>query len=383
MAKLITVRVLLALVASKSWNLWKMDVKNAFLHGELDREIYMNQPMDFQSQEYPNYVCKLRKALYGLKQAPRAWYGKIVEFLIHSGYSMSSADSSLFIKANNGKLAVVLVYVNDLIITGDCEEEILQTRENLSVRFQMKELGQLKHFLGLEIDWTQEGIFLHQEKYSKDLLKKFGRLNCKPISTPMEVNTKLCAHEGKDLEDATMYRTLVGSLIYLTLTRPDISYAVGVISRYMQNPKKPHLEVARRILRYVKSTLGYGLLYKKGGDCKLAGFCDADYAGDYDTRHSTTGYVFILGSGAISWCSKRQPIVSLSTTEAEYRAATMAAQESTWLMQLLKDLHQPTKYAPPLYCDNLLAVRLAENPIFHARTKHVEVHYHFIKEKVP
>ncbi|KAL5549787.1 hypothetical protein UlMin_005018 [Ulmus minor] len=338
--------------------------------------------MGFQSQDHLEYVCKLRKALYGLKQAPRAWYGKIAEFLTQSGYSVTPADSSLFVKANEGKLAIVLVYVDDLIITGDDEVEILRTKENLSVRFQMKELGQLKHFLGLEVDRTQEGIFLCQQKYAKDLLKRFGMLECKPISTPMEPNAKMCAHEGKDLEDATMYRQLVGSLIYLTLTRPDISYAVGVMSRYMQNPKKPHLEAVRRILRYVKSTIDYGLLYKKGEDCKLVGYCDADYAGDHDTRRSTTGYVFKLGSGTISWCSKRQPTVSLSTTEAEYRAAAMAAQESTWLIQLMNDLHQPVDYAVPLYCDNQSAIRLAENPVFHARTKHVEVHYHFIREKV-
>ncbi|KAE8673149.1 hypothetical protein F3Y22_tig00111810pilonHSYRG00151 [Hibiscus syriacus] len=343
-AKLTTVRVLLALAANKDWNLWQMDVKNAFLHGELDREIYMTQPMGFQSQDHPEYVCKLRKTLYGLKQAPRAWYGKIAEFLTKSGYSVTPADSSLFVKANEGKLAIVLVYVDDLIITGDDEAEILQTKENLSVRFQMKELGQLKHFLGLEVDRTHEGIFLCQQKYAKDLLKRFGMLECKSTSTPMEPNIKMCAHEGKDLEDATMYRQLVGSLIYLTLTRPDISYAVGE-------------------------------------DCKLVGYCDADYAGDHDTRRSTTGYVFKLGSGTISWCSKRQPTVSLSTTEAEYRAAAMAAQESTWLIQLMNNLHQPVDYAILLYCDNQSAIRLAENPVFHARTKHVEVHYHFVREK--
>ena len=259
-AKLTTVRVLLAFAANKVWNLWQMNVKNAFLHGEMDREIYMIQPMGFQNQDHPEHVCKLRKALYGLKQAPRAWYGKIAEFLTQSGYSVTPADTSLFVKANEGKLAIVLVYVDDLVITGDDEEEIPRTKENLSVRFQMKELGQLKHFLGLEIDRTQEGIFLCQQKYSKDLLKRFGMLECKPISKPMEPNAKMCAHEGKDLEDATMYRQLVGSLIYLTLTRPDISYAVSVMSRYMQNPKKPHLEAVRRILRYVKSTIDYGLL---------------------------------------------------------------------------------------------------------------------------
>ncbi|KAE8734204.1 PLAC8 family protein [Hibiscus syriacus] len=279
-AKLTTVRVLLALAANKDWNLWQMEVKNVFLHGELDREIYITQPMGFQSQDHPEYVCKLRKAFYGLKQAPRAWYGKIAEFLTKSGYSVTPTDSSLFVKANKGKLAIVLVYVDDLIITGDDEAEILQTKENLSVRFQIKELGQVKHFLGLEVDRIHEGIFLCQQKYAKDLLKRFGMLECKSTSTPMEPNVKMCAHEGKDLEDETMYRQLVGSLIYLTLTRPDISYAVGVMSRYMQNPKKPHLEAVRRILRYVKSTIYYGLLYKKGEDCKLVGYCDADYAGD-------------------------------------------------------------------------------------------------------
>ncbi|KAE8676041.1 hypothetical protein F3Y22_tig00111634pilonHSYRG00007 [Hibiscus syriacus] len=356
-AKLTTVRVLLALAANKDWNLWQMDVKNAFLYGELDREIYMTQPMGFQSQDHPEYVCKLRKALYGLKQEPRAWYGKIAEFLTKSGYSVTPADSSLFVKANED------------------EGEFISS-------FPDEGTWTLKHFLGLEVDRTHEGIFLCQQKYAKDLLKRFGMLECKSTSTPMEPNIKMCAHEGKDLEDATMYRQLVGSLIYLTLTRPDISNAVGVMSRYMQNPKKPHLEAVRRILRYVKNTIDYGLLYKKGEDCKLVGYCDADYAGDHDTRRSTTGYVFKLGSGIISWCSKRQPTVSLSTTEAEYRAAAMAAQESTWLIQLMNNLHQPVDYAIPLYCDNQSTIRLAENPVFHARTKHVEVHYHFVREKV-
>ncbi|KAE8708634.1 hypothetical protein F3Y22_tig00110336pilonHSYRG00004 [Hibiscus syriacus] len=337
---------------NKDRNLWQMDVKNDFLHGELDREIYMTQPIGFQSQDHPEYVCKLRKELYGLKQEPRAWYGKIDEFLTKSGYSVTPADSSLFVKVNEGKLAIVLVYVDDLIITGDDEAEILQTKENLSVRFQMKELGQLKHLLGLEVDRTHEGIFMCQQKYGKDLLKRFGMLESKLTLMPMEPNVKMCAHEGKDLEDATLYRQLVGSLIYLTLTRPDIFYVVSVMNRYMQNPKKPHLEAVRRILRYVKSTIDYGLLYKKGEDCKLVGYFDADYAGDNDTRRSTTRYVFKLGSGTISWCSKRQPTVSLSTTEAEYRATTMVAQENTWLIQLMNDLHQPVDYAVMLYCDN-------------------------------
>jgi transposase InsO family protein len=381
-AKITTVRVLLALAAHKSWRLWQMDVKNAFLHGELDKEIYMEQPKGFQSKIHPEYVCKLKKALYGLKQAPRAWYGKIGEFLIQSGFKVAPSDSSLFIKSKKGRLAIVLVYVDDLIITGDNIEEIQGIRENLSIRFQMKELGELKHFLGLEVERTKEGIFLGQQKYAKDLLQRYGMLDCKPIATPMDSNVRLHEDEGKNLEDVTMYQSLVGSLIYLTLTRPDISYSVGVVSRYMSNPKKPHLDAVRHILRYVKGTINFGILYKRTENCQMVGYCDADYAGDYGTRRSTTGYSFSLGSGAISWCSKRQPTVALSSTEAEYRSAAMAAQESTWLKQLLKDLHQPTEYQVRIFCDNLSSIRLAENPVFHARTKHIEVHYHYIREKV-
>lgn len=381
-AKITTVRVLLALAASKSWKLWQMDVKNAFLHGELDRDIYIDQPQGFVNHEKPEYVCKLKKALYGLKQAPRAWYGKIAEFLVQSGYHVAPADSSLFVKSQEGKLSIVLVYVDDLIITGDDKDEIQRTRKNLSVRFQMKELGELKHFLGLEVERTEAGIFLGQQKYAKDIIQKYGLAECKPISTPMEPNLKLCAYNGKDLKDTKMYRQIVGSLIYLTISRPDIAFAVGVVSRFMQKPRKTHLEAVKRILRYVKGTIDWGLFYKNGVQSKVSGYCDADYAGDHDTRRSTTGYVFNLGSGAISWCSKRQPTVSLSTTEAEYRAGAMAAQECAWLTQLMKDLNQPTEDGVPLHCDNISAVRLAENPVFHARTKHVEVHYHFLREKV-
>ncbi|XP_049372648.1 uncharacterized mitochondrial protein AtMg00810-like [Solanum verrucosum] len=175
----------------------------------------------------------------------------------------------------------------------------------------MKELKHLNHFLGLEVDRSEEGSFLHQQKYSKDVLKKFGMFNCKPTSTPLDPNVKMCAHEGKDLEYATMYRQLVGSLIYITLIRPNISYAVGVMSRYMQNPKKSHLDGVRRILRYVKSTIDYGLLYKKGEECKLIGYCDSDYGRDHNTRRSTTCFVFKFGTGAISWCNKSQQFMWL------------------------------------------------------------------------
>ncbi|XP_020104098.1 uncharacterized protein LOC109721092 [Ananas comosus] len=310
-----------------------MDVNNAFLHGEVDRDIYMEQPKGFESKTHPQYVCKLRKAVHGLKQALRAWYDKIGEFLVQSGYQVTPADSSLFVKKQQEKISIVLVYVDDLIITRDDEEEINSIRENLSIRFQMKELGELRHFLGLEVE---------RIPMSTKVRKGYSP---KP-------NIRLCAEEGKELANSTMYRQLVGNLIYLTMTRLDIAYAVGVVSRYMQRPKKPYLEAVRRILRYIKGTIDYGLLYRKGEACELRGYCDADYAGDHDTRRSTTRYAFNLGSAVVSWCSKRQPTVSFSTTEAEYRSVAMAVQESTWLMQLMNNLHQPTDYGVDLYCDN-------------------------------
>ena len=189
-------------------------------------------------------------------------------------------------------------------------------------------------------------------------------IDYKLMSTPMDPNVRLQEDEGKDLEDVIMYQRLVGSLIYLTLTQPDISYPVRVVSRYMSNPNKPHLDAVKRILRYVKGTINFGILYNETKDCQVMGYCDVDYARDCGTRRSTTGYFFSLGSGPISWCSKRQPSVALSSTETEYRSAANGAQESTWLKQLIEDLHQSTDYQVKIFYDNLSSIRLVENLFF-------------------
>ncbi|KAD5803210.1 hypothetical protein E3N88_14570 [Mikania micrantha] len=381
-AKLTYVRVLIAVAATKGWPLFQMDVNNAFLYGTLDHVIYMTQPLGFEDHSRLGHVCKLKKAIYGLKQSPRAWYGKIAEFLEVNGFESTSVDASLFVKRAGEQLVVVLVYVDDLIITGSCVEEIQQIKANLCTRFCMKDLGVLKRFLGLEINYEGEHVLLHQTAYSADLLLKFGMLDSKPAWTPVEPNLKLYIDEGKDLDDETMYRKIVGSLIYLTLTRPDIAFIVGVLSRFMQHPKQPHLHAVRRVLWYVKATLRLGVLFQREVVMCLVGYCDADYGDDPSSRRSTTGYVIKLGSGAISWCSRLQPTVSLSTTEAEYCSAAMAAQESTWLLRLLAELGQNIEEKMILWCDNVSAIKLAENPTFHARTKHIEVHYHYIREKV-
>ncbi|KAD5961360.1 hypothetical protein E3N88_12833 [Mikania micrantha] len=381
-AKITTVRMILALAVNQDWKLYQMDVHNAFLYGELDHVIHMEQPIGFVNSEHPKIVCKLKKAIYGLKQSPRAWYGKISEFLEHNGFASTSADASLFVKVLGSKVAIVLVYVDDLIITGDHVEVITQLKENLKTRFKMKDLGLLRHFLGLEVNYKKNGLLLHQSQYVKDLIQRFRMENSKAAATPFEPSLRLCPDEGKEAEDVTEYRQMIGSLIYLTLTRPDISFAVGVLSIFMQAPRKPHVFAARRILRYLNATTGVGIKFTKTVSPELVGFCDSDYAGDLSMRRSTTGYVFMYGMSPISWSSKLQPTVSLSTAEAEYRAAAMAAQELVWLIQLLKDTGQRVVQPVKLCSDNRSAIQLAENPTFHARTKHIEVHYHFVREKV-
>ncbi|KAK3043577.1 hypothetical protein RJ639_002156 [Escallonia herrerae] len=250
----------------------------------------------------------------------------------------------------SGKRVVVLLYVDDMIITGNNEDEISRLKNDLSIRFEMKNLGEVGCFLGLEVERSEDGFFVSQKGYAKSLLERFSMGEAKEMATPMEPYLKLKKGEGQLLKDARKFRQLVGSLIYLTITRPDIAYPVGVISQFMQTPRTPHLDAAKRIMRYVKGSLGYGLMYKKGGNFLLSGFSDADWAGDENDRHSTTGYCFSMGSAAISWCSKKQPSVALSSTEAKYIAATMATQECIWLKRLISDIYKkflflfPTEY---------------------------------------
>eukprot|EP00268_Persea_americana_P015414 TRINITY_DN17101_c0_g1_i5.p1 TRINITY_DN17101_c0_g1~~TRINITY_DN17101_c0_g1_i5.p1 ORF type:complete len:525 (+),score=94.13 TRINITY_DN17101_c0_g1_i5:1509-3083(+) len=380
-AKMVTIRTIISLAAYKCWKLWQLDVKNAFLYGELDRDIFMEQPQGFISKEFPDHVCRLKKALYGLKQAPRAWYGKIAQYLDFCGFKSSSADPSLFIKKTPTMCTILLLYVDDMIITGDDNAEITRLQEALSIRFEMKSLGEASCFLGLEVE-KSDGYFVSQKRYAASLLNRFHMEESKAMTTPMEPFLRLTKDEGKPLEDATLFRQLVGSLFFLTITRPDITFSVGVVSQFMEKPCEGHLITAKRILHYDNGTLNFGLLYKQHVSFSLSGFVDADWAGDVNDRRSTTGYCFNTGSAAVSWCSKKQTTVALSSCEAEYMAATMATQECIWLKRLIQDLVSVFNLPVPIYCDNESAIKLAGNPVFHARTKHIETHYHFVREKV-
>lgn len=359
-----------------------MDVKSAFLNGELAEEVYMDQPQGFEAKGKETMVCKLKKALYGLKQAPRAWYSRIDDYFAKEHFVKSHSDCNLYVKEEDGNIVLIVLYVDDLLITGNNGKLIEQVKTHLSNEFDMKDLGLVHYCLGLEVWKKRHSVFISQAKYACEVLKRFNMQDCKPVSTPIDTSNKPSRDDGTPFVDMTLYRQLVGSLIYLTTSRPDISYAVGVVSQYMSSPTEAHWKAAKRVLRYVKGTTNYGILYTDEGGLQLEGFTDSDWAGDRDDRKSTTGYAFSLGSGAISWCSKKQPTVTLSSTEAEYRAAAKATCEAIWLRRLLGDV-QITQVDPTvIYCDSQSCIQLAKNPVYHARTKHIEVDQHFLREKI-
>ncbi len=334
-AKMATMRAVIAVVASRGWVLHQMDVKNAFLHGELQEEVYLDQPPGYEDMSHPNHVCRLRKALYGLKQAPREWHDKIAKCLVTIGFRMLDADHSLYVRKSDEGIVVITIYVDDLIVGGDNEKEVEHVKSLLKQKFDMKDLGELKFFLGIEVIRMPKGIWLLQQQYALDMLSKYGMVGYKPISVPLDQNGKLSANASEVLEDATMYRKIVGSLIYMTITRPDLNYTIGLESQFIQVPRKPHLDGVRHTLHYVSATADYGLFYEASTELQVHGYTDADWAGSISDKRSTSGFMFSFGSAAVTWSSKKQPTVALSSTEAKYRGAAMAACEVAWLHKLL------------------------------------------------
>ncbi len=309
-AKMTTVRVIIAMATTEGWSLHQMDVKNAFLHGDL-QEVYMEQPPGYVDETHPNLVYRLKKALYGLKQAPRAWLDKIGQYLVTSEFQTSNADFSLYVKKTNHGIVGIVIYVDDLIITGDSDGDIFDLKKLLKQKFEMKDLGELRYFLGIEVIQSPKGIWLLQRQYALNKLSKYGMTGYKPISIPLEQNVKLNADGGDLVEDTTMYIRIVGNLIYMTITRPNLNYVVGMVSQFMQTPRKPHLDAMRRILRYIKHTLQCGIFYEAKNQLQVHGFMDVNWAGNVSNKRSTSGFMFSFGIGAISWSSKKQLTVAL------------------------------------------------------------------------
>ena len=271
-------------------------------------------------------VHKLTKALYGLKQALKASHERIDGHFSKNGFQKSASEATLYVKTKGAdEVLLVCVYVDDLIYTGNCIVLINDFKRIMVSEFEMTDLGFISYFLGLEVQQSEAGIFISQQKYVKDLLEKFNLKDCNPVKNSMITNQNFSLDDGEAKVDAQMYRSLVGSLLYLTNSRPYILQATSLLPRFMQNPSKMHYGAAKRVLRYLKGTCFYGLWHSNSNNFKLFGFSDSDWAGSLDDGKSTTRYLFKLGSNAISWCSKKQPSVALSSSEAEYMAVTSAA----------------------------------------------------------
>nr|XP_027086538.1 uncharacterized protein LOC113708274 [Coffea arabica] len=339
---------------------------------------FIEQPPGYIKVGNENKVFRLKKALNGLKQAPRAWYSRIETYFLKVGFIKCPYEHTMFVKIEDGgKLLIVCLYVDDLIFIGNCDTMFGEFKKSVMNEFEMSDLGWMHYFLGIEVMQSDDGIFLSQKKYVGEILNRFQMKDCNSVSTPSECGVKLHKdHNGKKV-DSTLYKQIVGSLIYLTATRPDVMYSVSLISRYMENPTELHLLATKRILRYLQGTRNLGIYYKKGEKSNLVGYTDSDYAGDQDDGRSTSGYVFMLGIGAICWSSKKQPIVTLSSTEAEFVAATACACQAIWMRRILEELRFKQYGATIILCDNSSTIKLSKNPVVHGRSKHIDVKLFF------
>ncbi|KAJ6855707.1 Integrase catalytic domain-containing protein [Populus alba x Populus x berolinensis] len=380
-ARMETIRLVVALAAQRGWTIYQLDVRSAFLYVELNEEVFVDQPCGYVQKGNKHKVYKLKKALYGLKQTPRAWYSRIEAYFMKEGFEKCDYEHTLFTKTGKeGNILIISLYVDDLIYTGNDASMISEFKNSMKHEFNMTDLGKMRYFLGLEVLQKSTGVFINQKKYASEVLKRFGMDKSNSVRNPIVPGCKLVKDEGGVKVDNTHFKQMVGSLMYLTATRPDMMFVVSLISRYMENPTELHLQVAKRVLRYLKGTLDFGIFYKKGGNNDLVAYTDSDYAGDLGDRKSTSGYVFLLSSGTISWLSKKQPVVSLSTTEAEFIAAASCACQTVWLKRVLEKLGLNQDKTTIIHCDSSFAIKLSKNPVMHGRSKHIDVRFHFLPE---
>lgn len=392
-----TWKIILAIAAVKDWDIEQMDAVTAFLNSEIDTDVFIELPpmwkelldLDLDGKDHEDLICQLLMALYGLKQSPRLWQKKLCATLIKLGFQPLKSDNCVYINKSG---VVIVTYVDDMLITGPSSDEIAGVKKALMQSFEMEDLGPAAYFVGVRIvrDRSNRSITLVQDAYARKILKKYGV--GKAVPTPMASDTlnQMVTNTGKaSKEEILEYQSKMGSANYLsTHTRPDISFTCSVLSRFLVNPSKTHIDAANWLLRYIQGTVYMGIMY--GGKAlkedtekgTLHGYTDSDYAGDVELRRSTSGYVFYFGGGAISFQSKRQSITALSTTEAEYYGMYKAVMEATWLQYVFRELDWKSKDArrTKIYGDNKAALSLSENPEMHQRTKHIAVKYHYIRE---
>ncbi|GKA52663.1 retrovirus-related pol polyprotein from transposon TNT 1-94 [Tanacetum coccineum] len=374
------IRIFVANTAHKNMIIYQMDVKMAFLNGELKEEVYVSQLEGFVDQDNPSHVYKLKKALYCLKQAPRAWYDMLSSFLISQQFSKGAVDPTLFTRHAGNDILLVQIYVDDIIFastTAMCDEFANQ----MTNKFKMSMMGKMSFFLGLQISQSPRGIFINQSKYASEIVKKYGLHSTDFVDTPMIENKKLDEDlQGKPV-DATLYPGMIGSLMYLTSSRPYLNYVVCLCARYQAKPTEKHLQAVKWIFRCLNRTINMGLWYSKDTDMSLRAYADADHARCQDTRRSTSGSAQFLGDKLVSWSSKKQKSTAISSTEAEYIALSGCCSQILWMRSQLTDYGYKFNKIP-LYYDNKSAIALCCNNVQHSRAKHVDIHYHFINDQV-
>jgi hypothetical protein len=328
-ARMESVRLLLALAVQECWRVHHIDVKSVFLNGDLKEEVYVHQPPRFAIPDMEGKVMRLRNALYGLRQAPRACNVKLDSTLWRMGFEQSPHEAAVYRWGNGGNVLLVGVYVDDLVITGTKDAEVAAFKEEMKATFQMSDLGPLSFYLGIEVHQNDSGITLRQTAYAKRVVELAGLIDCNPALTPMEERLKLSRDSTTEEVDAMQYRCLVESLRYLAHTRPNLAFSIGYVSRFMQRPTTEHQQDVKRIVRYVAGTLDHSLYYPKcPGEAQLVGYSDNDHAGNIDTNKSTSGILFFFGKCVVSWQLVKQQVVALSSCEAEYIAASTASTQA-------------------------------------------------------
>lgn len=409
-ARLNSVRTVIALAAQENMDIRQYDITTAYLNGILDEEVYMEPPkwleetlryivenkkggdpwlkkakMMFDDLMESDKVCRMRKALYGLKQAGRVWHERFDKELRALGATPTLSDPCIYLmKSKDEKLIIIVIYVDDILVMCQDTEEILKFGKQLSKIFNVKDIGKLERCLGMDFIIDEKGILVHHKNYIEEILERFQMSDCNPVSTPLDPGTKLVKDNTWQDSDGEKppYRELVGCLLYLAIsTRPDISHTASLLGQFNDCFSKNHWNAAKRVLRYLKGTKDQGIFYKRERS-DIIGYVDADWAASACDRRSFSGFVFLLGGGAITWDSKKQRTVALSTTEAEYMAMAEAAKEIVHLRRFLLELGVSSANSINLCVDNMSAQKLASNPIHHVRTKHIDVRYHFIREIV-
>src|SRR5947207_7387465 len=372
-----------------------MDVVTAFLYGGLEERIYIEQPEGHVIPGKEDHVLLFLKSLYGLKQAPYVWFKTITSEFIKLGYRKCESDHGIWVKFGpNGKRTFIILYVDDLLIMTEDDEELASLKRGLTARFEMKDLGEVKRFLGIEIEHESNAIKIHQADYIRTLLHRHGMQDCNSVNTPMDSSIKLTAITDSNVKiDSSQYQQYIGELMFAAIaTRPDIMFAVSQLSSYNSNPCQRHLAAAKHVLRYLKGTINLGIVYKRQSTPKSprgfwpneVGLFDADWGRDLDAQRSITDFVVLLNDAVVAWKSCKQSMVALSTMKAEYMALTDVAKEIKWIRQLFDELNYGiiSRSSTILRMDNQEALALAKNSVNHSRSKHIDIKYHFIRETI-